>query len=255
MIELYVGLPAPLLGERNVRLPIVSSAAGLAIVEKPAQVAVEKHPWDGQRYPVLCEALRQRVEASSPDTVRLGWQGIWPVHSLDPEIHGLVALATQADAVDRWRNAYGSECFEFEFWILAAANPQLEDTFTCRLPVCVPPARGATISDKRGKRTCTHFTRLANARGYDWWCAKTRYLRQHHVRAQAAAEGIKILGECAYGGISIPELSHFRKLNKPHAKPLYVGAAVSLVALSVDGTRHALDTVPWKDLLRVIFDK
>ena len=78
------------------------------------------------------------------------------------------------------------------------------------------------VSHKRGKRTSTHFQKIAHHDLYDLWQAETQYLRPHQIRIHAAESGLKMVGETLYSQTAPPQPL------LPKKRPLYSGISLHL---------------------------
>ncbi|MGF1450192.1 MAG: pseudouridine synthase [Opitutales bacterium] len=228
-----IGFPPPLLGEAPERLQVFRWSAddGLLILEKPAGVLVDPHPWYPAS-PSLVAALARQVDAAKPELAPFGFERVHGVGVIDAEIEGAALIAANHQAGARWRDAYGSGQVEWVFECVARSfeSPQkalgkkggtIESAhaFECRLPLVGDPKQARTrVSHRFGKQARTRFQRLeplSNEGGWSLWKARTSYHRPHQLRLHALESGLRIAGESLY----LPDSSETDPTSKPNAEP------------------------------------
>ncbi len=211
-----IGFPPPLLGEAPCRLSVLHWAAdtGLLILEKPAGILVDPHPWYSKT-PSLVAGLAAQVEAGKPELAPFGFKRVHGVGILDAEIEGAALIAANRQAAAHWRDAHGSGRIEWVFELVARAFEPLEkalgkkggviesaDRFECRLPIVGDAeAARARVSHRHGKQARTRFERLEalpGTSGWSLWRASTTYHRPHQLRLHALESGLELAGEALY---------------------------------------------------------
>ena len=186
-------------------LPVIFRGSGVVALAKPAGVPVDEHPWT-RGVPDICGEFRKRLAAGTASAVALGLKRPAAVLSTDAECSGAALLADRdGGALEKWRNAAGSELLRFFFVFLTrvSAGTSAEGEFVCRLPVAAhfTEAR-ALVSRKTGKKAETRFCRLEKFGNVELWRAETAFPRLHQIRLHAAESGIPVLGDALYGAPS-----------------------------------------------------
>jgi 23S rRNA-/tRNA-specific pseudouridylate synthase len=130
-----LGFPAPLLGMRPVRLPVLFDDGRRIVLAKPVGVLVQEDGWF-RKLPVLVEAIRHQSRQGKQEFQRLGIgeEGLWAVTDLDPELHGPVLFSRDREDAEALRSAVGSGAFEFSYLLLTRGHVT-EESLTCDLPV------------------------------------------------------------------------------------------------------------------------
>lgn len=261
---LLIGFPTGLLGQQALRLQVLHSFPGGFVLEKPAGIQGDFHPWYVDQ-PVLVDVLRSQLKAQKPELLRLDIAVLRSIFFIEPEVTGAVLFATREGSCDFLRNAFGSGQLTLSFRFIALTNSDLVDNFEIDLPIGVDEkTQQSKISHRFGKQSATRFRLINRANGYDEWEACVNYCRMHQVRLHAHEAGLRILGESLYDQVAIPTLSQLkRKVLKPQSlSPLYESLLLHLssIQLPVDGAgdKLAID-VPfpkkWLVFLKHIFSK
>lgn len=227
-----VGFPAPLLGERSLRLRVLRAAPGFAALLKPPGVAWDDHPWNAGR-PHVLGAMREQLAAGKPELLALGLEKPASVHYIEPEVGGVALLADrEGGALDKWRNAFGSGLITFTYRLLAFTADAPEEGGECPLPVAMHRDEPrALVSHATGKKSLTRFGVIERLGKWTLWEAVTTLPRPHQVRLHAAEAGIRIVGETLYSQPGDIRLSDLRgRLNKGEDKVVNDGLALRLVA-------------------------
>lgn len=234
-----IGFPAPLLGERPLRLPVLwrSPENRLMVLDKPPGVSVLPDNWFGS-CPVLVHALNHQIARGKPELRRMGLEReFFAVHGLEPEVAGPVLFTDDAAALEGLRNALGSGVWRFRFRLVATGGGNAED-----LPCALPLARHReeakmVVSHTTGKSTRTRFRRTASIAGaFAEWEAETDYARLHQVFVHARECGLKVVGDSQYAGVhplSLADLKRGYRPSRRHddAPPLFPGPMVRLATL------------------------
>ncbi len=238
-----IGFPSPLLGDKPLRMPVLRVAPGFAALLKPPGVAWDDHPWNAGR-PHVMGAMREQLAAGKPELVALGIAKPASVHYIEPEVGGVALLADrEGGALDKWRNAFGSEFITFTFHLLALTADAPEEGGECPLPVSMHRDEPrALVSHSTGKKSLTRFKVIERIDRWTLWEATTSLPRPHQVRLHAAEAGIRIVGETLYsqgGDIRLSQTRRKGRLNKGEDKVINDGLALRLV--SVDCSRVDAD--------------
>lgn len=226
--------PPNTLGLFSVALPIVFRGNGVVALSKPANVAIDEHPWNNGAA-TICGELRKRIAQNQLSAIALNIARPAAVLLTDMECSGVVLIADRATGVlEFWRNSAGSERYKFIFTFLAKPNDRCKEgeMKECRLPVAPHfSEHRAVVSHKTGKKTETSFKRLEKFGEYELWQAETKFPRLHHVRLHAFECGLSIVGDPTYGGVPAIANTAFKKkgvLNKGIERPLYAPLCIHL---------------------------
>jgi len=242
-----IGFPAGMLGEIALRVPVLAGGPGWVALDKPADAALEDHPWqDGA--PTLLGCLRAQLDAGKPEMTRLGLAEPAAVVGPEPELSGVAILADRAGALAAWREALGSGAFELGYELLARTDDAPEEGGLCDLPLRHDETRRRTaVSHRSGKKSETRFA--PGERLGDWrlWTATCSLARRDQVQAHAAECGIRIAGELRYGRagrVTLSETVAHGRLNKGGDRPLHRGVLLRLawVAGTVGGQAFRVES-------------
>jgi len=230
-----IGFPPPLLGEQPLRLDVLGAVPGQWLaLDKPTDVLPEAHRWYPER-PDLLAALNEQVAAEKPELAPLEIAKAGSVYKAEPEVSGVLLLATGEEAYKGLRDAYGSGLFTFTFQFLAKDDGGKAER-TCELPLAMhrTQPRGL-VSHESGKKCVTHFLRLERLGGFGWWEARTTYVRTHQIRLHAAEVGLPIVGDRLYRGPKPIMLSDLKRdyRSRGEESPLYGGLCLHLNGLEV----------------------
>jgi len=254
---LHLGFPAPLLGERPLRLPVVFDDGDLLALTKPSGVLVRQDSWY-PRIPVLVEAILYQAAADKPEFTRMGIPktGLWAVNDLDPECLGPVLFARNRDTAEALRDACGSNQVTFDYELIGK-GPGLTFPISCGLPMSRHHTeRRMLVSHTTGKKAETVFEFMRNLGKYQLVSARTTYTRHHQLLLHAVESGFRVLGDTLYSGIPLPFLSHMKKDYRPRKDrdemPLYPGPAYRLKSIHLPDSRTVECPAPrkWSALAR-----
>lgn len=238
-----IGFPAPLLGNLNLRLQVYYFEPGLLLIEKPAGVTSEVHPWYPNT-PVLVEGLRRQVQLEKPELDKYHIEQLRSVYFLESEVSGAALFATTRDAAVRIRNLFGSNLIRFQFLLLVEHRVALDDFIVCDLPLAphVTFTR-SVVSHKSGKKSETHFRLRERFERYSVWEAHTYYLRPHQIRIHAHEVGLAVLGEHIYREVGVPSLNQLKGVGRGFEleKPLYESVCIHLECLNWNNDKN--DTI------------
>jgi len=201
-----IGFPAPLLGGRPVRVPVLAEGGSWLALDKPAGVAARGHPWD-RGIPDLDAALNRQLEEGKPELAERGARCFASVHYADPPATGVALFAKNREAMDRWRNAHGSGALRFVFlFVSRCRDVHGAHSATCETPLLKHRSKPKMVpSTRRGRKSRTTFHRLAEgAGGWTVWRAQTDHVRPHQIRAHAALTGIPVACDAVYAGGPVP---------------------------------------------------
>ncbi len=246
-----IGFPAPLLGERSLRVPVLASAPGVVALLKPPGVAWDDHPWNAGR-PSVVIALREQLAAGKPEMVALGLAKPASVHYIEPEVGGVALLADrEGGALDLWRNAFGSERLRFTYRMLAFTADGPEAGGECPLPVASHRTEPrALVSHSGGKKSMTRFAVVEKLGKWTLWEAETTLPRPHQVRLHDGEAGIRIVGETQYsagGEIRLTETLRKGRLNKGADRVISDGLAMRLAAVDCSAVSPELGVIAAED--------
>jgi len=230
-----IGFPAPLLGDKSYRTPVLYTGGGVVALLKPPGPAWDDHPWNAGA-PHLIGAWREQLAAGKRELLALGIAKPASVHYLEPEVGGIGLVADRAtDALDRWRNAFGSSLLTFTYRGLAFTADAPEEGGECPLPVAAHRSEPrALVSHSTGKKSLTTFRVIERLGKWTLWEAVASSPRPHQIRLHAAEAGIRIVGEKLYGesgDIRLSELQKKGRLNKGTDRVINDGLALRLVAV------------------------
>lgn len=232
----FIGFPPPLLGESPLRLPILDRGDGWIALNKPAGVAVREYPWD-LGIPDLDAALNRQLSEGKPELLRLRAEIFGSVYYMDPVMSGLALFATNREALEFFRNQFGSMHMQFRFLLVTPeVGGDLSDGFETEAPLLPHYDKPKMIpSTAKGKRARTRFVRLQNASGWSLWEAYTNYPRPHQIRAHFALSEHGILGDSLYGGVAAPTLKDLmpKKRGPGMANPVFGGVALHLESVTI----------------------
>lgn len=230
----FIGFPAPLLGQQNVRLQVYHAQPGFMVVEKPVGVISEIHPWYPST-PVLVEGLRHQANHHKPELEKYQIEQLRSVYFLESEVSGAALLATTRDSAADMRNWYGSYLISFRFSLLVEGATVSDDSIFCDLPLAPHASRAqGCVSHKTGKKCATQFRLRQQLGRYALWEAETSFFRPHQIRIHADEVGLGVVGENIYRNVSVPSLNQLRGCRqRPELdKPLYHGVCIHLESLS-----------------------
>lgn len=231
-----IGFPAGLLGDSARRVDILGGGPGWVALDKPAEVALEDHPWQ-EGAPTLLAGIRSQLAAGKPEMVRLGLAEPAVVLGPEPELAGVAILADRATALAAWREALGSGAITSTYEMLAKTEDAPGEGGLCDLPLHMDDVRRrAMVSHKRGKQSETRFAPGAVIGRWRLWTATCTLARRDQVQAHAHECGIPIAGELRYGRtgrVTLAETVPNGRLNKGGDKPMH--RTVLLRLMSVEG--------------------
>jgi 23S rRNA-/tRNA-specific pseudouridylate synthase len=252
-----IGFPLGLLAEEPVRVPVIATGPGWVVLDKPAGVALDEHPWQDNA-PTLLGGLRLQLEQGKAEMVRLGLKEPGAVFGPEPEVGGLALLADRASNLAAWREALGSGAFVFHFEFIARTEEAPEAGGLCDLPLTMDDAeRRAVVSHKHGKLATTRFEAGLACGRWRIWTAHTPYHRRDQIRVHAAEAGLRIAGELKYGRsgrVTLTDTTRKGRLNKGEDKPLHRGLLLRLARVEgvVGGVKFAVEAPRPDDFATVV---
>ncbi|WP_169305344.1 pseudouridine synthase [Coraliomargarita akajimensis] len=233
-----IGFPPPLLGDAPQRFAVLGHGAGWLALQKPAGVGVRAHPWD-VGVPNLDQALNLQLEAAKPELAAYDAELLGSIYYLEPEVSGVALFATNREALEALRNAFGSGEFRFVFRFVAQLQPGLEEgqLLESDAPLLPHDWKLKMIpSTAKGKKAQTRVRCLSvSSSGWALCEALTCYPRMHQVRAHAAVLGLPVLGDSLYGGPDAPLLRDLmpKKRGPGMAASVFDGLALHLAEVSI----------------------
>lgn len=203
----FIGFPQPLLGDKSVRINIVSKGHDWFILNKPSGISLRQHPWD-RNMPNIEHALNLQLGQGKREIMDMESTLLGSVYYMDMLMSGGALYAKSKAALADLRNAYGSGLMKFKFHFLAQAKTQMEDMFEIDTPLLPHQNKCQMIpSISKGKQSKTKFSCIN--RGFDgWglWEANVNFFRPHQIRIHAALSGLKLMNECIYSVVKAPTL-------------------------------------------------
>jgi 23S rRNA-/tRNA-specific pseudouridylate synthase len=188
------------------KLPIIGQLPGLFCINKPAGVVTDAHPWYPKAKNII-EVLRLQLERGKTELAKLEMQTARSIFILDAEFSGAFLVAGTPEAVEHYRNAYGSGMWEFVFHLIVEkSEPGFAGEQTCAFPVKNNrEGTGLRVSHRYGKQAKTIFKRLKALGDFELWEARASYYRLHQIRVHAQALGLRIGSETHYNdSVNIP---------------------------------------------------
>lgn len=187
------------LNQQPSKLRIIAETRSWLAVEKPAGLVGIREGWASSRSFSLADALREEWQKERSPLHDLGWDGIFPLCSGDPEGPGFLLLAKSIDARDSLKNAMGAGQWEFRHQWITTRRDDLPETLHCDLPLARHRHEPRMlVSHRSGKKTTTTFHRLAQSRYFSLWEAVSPYHRPHQFRLHALECGLVIPGDSLY---------------------------------------------------------
>lgn len=187
-----------MLGPRTYRLPLLRNRDNWFALYKPPRLLARAHPWH-KECADLTFGIRSQLTRGKPELRRLGIKSVYFVSGPEYEVGGPVIFAKNKEASDCWRNALGSDQFNFSFLGLSTGVWD-RDKGRCHLPVARHHRENrVVISRKTGKKSSTFFDELGILPPFLLWSAKSSNPRLHQVRIHASESGLPILGDEIYG--------------------------------------------------------
>lgn len=228
-----IGFPAPLLGEENLRLPVLYRGEGLLALNCPAGVLINQHSWYDDK-PILVEALNRQLEAGKPELIDLGLdpqRRVNSVFSTDPQVAGVALLCDTHEATETYRNQYGSSLMSLVFTFVATGSAP-DEVVECDLPLAQHATRNRSIvSHTTGKKSFTRFRQVERIGAYSIWEAETNYYRPEQLFLHAVEIGLSMLGDMKYASqrpLRLSEIKRGWRGDYDEEKPIYEWPAACL---------------------------
>jgi 23S rRNA-/tRNA-specific pseudouridylate synthase len=253
----HLGFPAPLLGPKPIRLPVLHDDGEIMALAKPPGVLVQQDAWY-PRLPVLIEAIRYQAAQSKPEFVKMGigQAGLWAVTDLDAECAGPLLSTRSREIAEDLRNQYGSGAFTFTFEFITPSTPD-EDQMKCELPLSRHERLPRMlVSHTTGKVAQTEFSVEGRVGAYFLCSAVIRFPRRHQVLLHACESGLPVLGDRTYAKSNPIMLSHLKRdyhfRRDQDERPLYDGPAYYLKSLKIseDCTISMSEPPRWQGLVK-----
>lgn len=231
-----LGFPPPYLGDRPLRLPILSETEDWIALDKPADIGTRAYHWD--ETPDLDTALNTQLQGGKPELLRTGASLFGSIYYLDPVISGAVVFAKNRAALATLKNRFGSGECRFRFLFIAQPAETETSEWLADAPLLPHRVKPKMIpSTAKGKKCSTVFRCLSRSQlGWALWEATTHFFRPHQIRAHAAVHGIPVLGDTLYGGPEPPTVRQLqpRKQRSDLDLPVYSGLALHLHELDLE---------------------
>ncbi len=162
----------------------------LLVLDKPSGLAVHPGPSGGDHLESYLAALR------------FGYKEIpAPVHRLDRDTAGCLALGRNRRALRRLGRLFERRLVEKTYWAVVAGRPA-DDAGTVDLPLAKRSDRRdgwRMVVDPTGRAAATDYRLRGRGDGLAWLELRPRTGRTHQVRVHCAALGCPILGDPVYG--------------------------------------------------------
>lgn len=185
------------------RLEVLYEDAHCLVVAKPAGLLTQ--PAGHWGFPSLEDAVRRHLSPAGPESVYLG-----TVHRLDRPVSGVIVWAKTPKAARRLARQFETRRARKHYWALvegdAGARLSRAGIWEDWL---VPPDRSGvvrvTAPDAPGARRALTRYEIGAAcslpEGTSWLRLWPESGRTHQLRAQAAARGLPVVGDAAYGAV------------------------------------------------------
>jgi 23S rRNA (cytosine1962-C5)-methyltransferase len=158
----------------------------LVVVSKPAGVNTHRadvHAQDG---------MYEWVHRQRPDS------SLSILHRIDKETSGLLVFGKTPAANRGLAVQFEQRTVAKTYELLVLADARRPDRFTCDDPIAKPRAKASSAIEHQP--ASTEFERIDAGPGVERWRARPHTGRTHQVRIHAAALGMPIVGDTAYGG-------------------------------------------------------
>jgi 23S rRNA pseudouridine1911/1915/1917 synthase len=182
---------------QDIPLTIVFEDEHLLVVDKPAGLVV--HPAAGNFDGTLVNALLHHCAGRLSGIGGVARPGI--VHRIDKDTSGLLVVAKSDPAHEGLAKQFAVHSIERRYLAAVSGVPK-----TAEGTVDAPLARSnsdrkkiAIVSDGRGKRAVTHWTRLEAWRDAALVECRLETGRTHQIRVHLASIGHPLLGDPVYG--------------------------------------------------------
>jgi len=218
-------------------LDILHCEDGLLALQKPAGVAVTRSRWYPSA-PDLEASLNYQLSQEKPELLRLGLEPSKPlaaVYNTEPLQSGISLFAFGDEAIEKYRNRFGSGQIEFHFLFLAHGDV-FNDELKCDLPLAPHFHQPClVVSHQTGKKSETRFERLERLGAYSLWEARCLYYRMDQLPLHAFEVGLPVVGEAKYAGEETVYLSRIKgrdyRGDIENERPLYPFPAMHLKKL------------------------
>ncbi len=234
-----VRLPPPPVADllpEDLPVPVVYEDAQLAVVDKPAGLAV--HPGAGRYRGTLVNALLARLGTlSRVDPARPGI-----VHRLDKDTSGLLVVAKTDEAHRALAAQVAARTVQRVYLALLRGRPPWEE-HTVTAPIGRHPVHRQRMAVRPGGREATTHFRVLERLG-DYTLVECRLLtgRTHQIRVHARSAGYPVAGDPVYGrkgelGLG-RQFLHAWRLRFTHPK---TGAALEFTSVLPADLQEVLD--------------
>lgn len=243
----FIGFPTGLLSDRPLRIPIIAETEKWIAFNKPSRIALRQHPWSFDT-PNMDAALNKQLQDRKPELLESGASLFGSVYNIEPEISGVALFAKHRKDLDELRNLTGSEKLQFRFLLVARLDTSEAniDELIADAPLLVHNTKPKMIpSTAKGKKAQTNFRRIHKSSGWSLWEANTLFPRLHQIRAHAAVEGIKIMGDSLYSGSVAPSLREMvsRKSTTAICNSIFDGIALHLSEVILSASKRQAEAI------------
>src|SRR5688500_4786772 len=183
---------------QNIPLRIAFEDEHLLVVDKPAGLVV--HPAAGNPDGTLVNALLHHCGGSLSGIGGVARPGI--VHRSDKDTSGLLVVAKTDVAHEGLSKQFAAHSIDRRYLAIVSGLPKAKEG-TVDAPLARSSANRkkiAIVTEGRGKRAVTHWTRVAALRDAALVECRLETGRTHQVRVHMASIGHPLLGDPVYGG-------------------------------------------------------
>ena len=243
----FLSFPAGLLSAEPLRLPILRQTGNWLALHKPAGLAAIRRGYGKEKGFAIGDALRCECERGKPQLEAHGFDGIHSLCAPACEVEGIYLLAKNPASRKALRDAMGSGHFRFYYQFWSVNRPDLPESMECQLPVARHRHEDrALVSHRTGKKTTTHFRRLATLPGADLWQSDSTFDRWHQVRLHASELGIPPLLDELYGGA--PELPYEWRKSLPRQRRAFPTLWQTALSIPQEDPIHLSPPKIWQKL-------
>jgi len=237
----FIGFPEGLLCDRPVRLRVLANESDWVVLQKASGFVGQVHPWYKNR-PDVTSCIRSQIAGGKGELKRLGIGELFYICGPEPESPGPMLFAKNKGGADLLRNAFGSNLFQFTFWLIARIRTS-ESNLQCELPIADHTSEHRAVGSHRiGKKSITHFRRLCQGPECSLWEATTSLPRVHQVRLHASEVGLPLVGELLYSTEN-QESSQNQLPKRPNPGRFFKGLAILLHTLDLSRVFEGLDAI------------
>lgn len=234
---------------QRVALPVLGMGKGWLVVEKPEGVLTQSHGWypkemgleQGLNALMNDEDRRERFREFFVGDAKVDVRAVYDV---DREISGASIFVFDENAMQKLRNAYGSQQLEFVFRFFTRGSINDHGDRVCDLPLAAHFSEPRMlVSHQSGKKTHTEFRFLEQWGPISMWEARANFVRCHQLRLHAVEVGLPIMGEEFYANEAPLYLSELKRMKKmPEVEePICPGLCLHLSEVSWSAEQVKVD--------------